>query len=75
MNQKIKARKLKEKLTKNIRYAKEYFITEKGEIVKIAAIVSTNPDILAKLKKDEEKQQKDSKKDKKDDGKTRIKQG
>ena len=72
MNQKIKARKHKEKLTKNIRYAKEYFITEKGEIFKIAAIVSTNPDILAKLRKDDKRWQSDSKKVRKDDGKTRV---
>ncbi len=28
-----------------LRYAKEYFVTEKGEIVKMAAIVTPHPEI------------------------------
>ena len=35
-----------------IKYAKEFFITEKGEIIKMAAIVTKNPTIIKKLEKD-----------------------
>lgn len=30
-------------------FAKEFFITEKGEIIKMAAMVTQNPDVKAKL--------------------------
>ena len=42
--------KKKEKTAKlKIRYAKEFFVTERGEVIKMAAIVSTNPNVLEKL--------------------------
>ena len=40
--------KKKETKTK-IKYAKEFFVTEKGEIIKMAAVISTNPEVLAEL--------------------------
>ena len=40
----------KEKQSKlKIRYAKEFFVTERGEVIKMAAIVSTNPTVLDQL--------------------------
>ena len=38
----------KSKKTK-IKYAKEYFVTEKGEVIKMAAIVTQDPEIINKL--------------------------
>ena len=35
--------------SKKIRYAKEHFITERGEIIKMAAMVSDDPDVLDKM--------------------------
>ena len=32
-----------------IKYAKEFFVTERGEVVKIAAIVSQDPEVLEVL--------------------------
>lgn len=32
-----------------LRYAKEYFVTEKGEVVKMAAIVTSHPEIREML--------------------------
>ena len=34
---------------KKIRYAKEFFISDLGETIKMAAIISTNPEIRQKL--------------------------
>ena len=34
---------------KPIRFTKEYFITEKGEVIKMAAIITNNPKVKAKL--------------------------
>ena len=46
-------KKTKEKKSKKkISYAKEYFINDKGEVIKMAAIVSTNPRILKALEDD-----------------------
>ena len=44
-----------------IKYAKEFFVTEKGEIIKMAAIVSTNPEVIAELEKDKRIESKDNK--------------
>ena len=43
--------KPKEKLKdeKRIRYAKEFFVTERGEVIKMGAIISPNPHIRGKL--------------------------
>ena len=40
------------KTTMRIKYAKEFFVTEKGEVIKIAAIVTTNNAIKSMLEKD-----------------------
>lgn len=41
---------VKEKEKKvSVKYAKEFFVTEKGEVIKMAAIVSQDPDILMQL--------------------------
>ena len=46
-------KKTKEKKSKKkISYAKEFFINDKGEVIKMAAIVSTNPRILKALHDD-----------------------
>ena len=42
VNKHIEGLKKKETQSK-IKYAKEFFVTEKGEIIKMAAIVSDNP--------------------------------
>ena len=34
---------------KRIRYAKEFFVTERGEVIKMGAIISPNPHIRGKL--------------------------
>ena len=42
---------VKEKEKKlSVKYAKEFFVTEKGEVIKMAAIVSQDPDIQMQLK-------------------------
>lgn len=33
----------------SIKYAKEFFVTEKGEVIKMAAIVTKDPDIIKQL--------------------------
>ena len=45
----ITAVKEKEKKL-SVKYAKEFFVTEKGEVIKMAAIVSQDPDIQMQLK-------------------------
>ena len=35
-----------------IKYAKEFFINEKGEVIKMAAIVSKDEDVLRELRSD-----------------------
>lgn len=37
---------------KKIKYAKEFFISEMGEVIKMAAVITDNPEIKATLEKD-----------------------
>ena len=37
----------------SIKYAKEFFVNEKGEVIKMAAIVTNDPVILSQLKEDQ----------------------
>ena len=55
-----------QKATK-IKYAKEFFVSETGEVIKIAAIISQNPAILASLEAQEKMTAGPKKKEKKDE--------
>ena len=58
----------------HIRYAKEWFITERGEVVKIAAIVTPFDKIrnLLKAQSDEDNSKNKKKKNKKADGMRKL---
>ena len=60
INKQLENQKKKETKAK-IKYAKEFFVTEKGEIIKMAAMVSTNPQVIAELEKDRRIESKDNK--------------
>ena len=47
---------------KKIRYAKEFFVTEKGETIKMAALITTNPKVRLLLEQQRKRRESQAKK-------------